>query len=978
MKKRKKLSNKVFGAIVFPLLAILLVLTIVANYFLNQYASIISIFFDQSTFEVVDETPADLVGSLDLEYVKSDYSIYDGSGSLTGYDLDARDAHDSALGTEVEAEGIVLLYNKDNALPLTGRNVSLFSKSSVDLLYSGGGSGVVDTATVKDLKTALEDGGFSVNPTLWDFYNSVRGDYGRDQKGVHEVPVSLFDTTIEASFLTGYNDAAIVVLAREGQENLDITTNERDEGGYMMQLSNEEKDLLQYVNGKFDTVIVLINSCNAMELGFLNDYPNIKACLLVGYFGSTGIEALPKVLTGEVNPSGRLSDTYAYDSFSAPAMQNFLQGRLSNDSVQSFPVNKSSYVVYAEGIYVGYKYYETRYEDVVLGQGNAGNYDYAATVQFPFGYGLSYSTFEWTNFKASETDDTFEFEVTVTNTGSAAGKDVVEIYMQSPYTDYDKANGVEKASVELVGFAKTGVLAPNANETVTVSVPKEVRRAYDAYGVGGYILDAGTYYFTAAQDAHQAANNIISQAHPDKADSLYAIPNTTTANGSMVYANEVSAQDNAIYATSVNYDGSTGATITNQFANADVKTYEPDFNYLSRSDWSGTFPTQYKDRKWAISDELAQAIVGNPYEEDPSAAMPETNASNGMVLLDMMGKSYDDPDWELLLDNLNADIMNDLIALGGWQTIAIPEINKPASKDIDGPAGISSTLGGNGDSGARCVNMPAGTIEACTWNYDLLVEVGKAIGEDGLTSGYQGWYAPGAGIHRTPYGGRNFEYFSEDGFLTGKMSAAETVGIQSKGMYCYMKHFVLNDQEVDRFGITEFVSEQALREIYMDAFEIAVREADCRGMMAGFDCIGPYWCGANKALLTNVLRDEWGFKGIVVTDYASANAAYMLIDAGTQAGSDLWLNTAEGIYDLPNAASSATQMQALRRATKNVLYTVLQTSAMNGVSVYTKVKTITPPWKMLTYGVDAVVGIVVVAGCILAIRRITKNKKIEA
>lgn len=969
------MSNKVFGAIVFPLLAILLVVTLVANYFLTQYASIISIFFNQSSYEIVDETPADQVGKLDLEYVKSDYSQYDGNGKLTGYDFETRNANDTALGVEVEAEGIVLLYNQDNALPLTGRSVSLFSMSSVNLLYSGGGSGVVDTSTVKNLKQALEDGGFSVNPTLWDFYQANRDSYTRDQKGVHEMPPSVFDTSIEASILTDYNDAAIVVLAREGQENIDISTKERDEGGTMMQLSNEEKELLQYCNDKFDTVIVLINSCNTMELGFLNDYPNVKACLMVGYFGSTGIDALPKILSGEVNPSGRLSDTFAYDSFSAPAMQNFLQGKLSNGSVDSFPIKKGSFVVYAEGIYVGYKYYETRYEDAILGRANTGSYDYATTVQFPFGYGMSYTTFQWSDFKASATENTYEFAVTVTNTGSRAGKDVVEIYMQSPYTDYDIANGVEKASVELVGFAKTGEIAPGSSETVTVSVPKEVRRAYDAYGAGSYILDAGTYYFTAAQDAHQAVNNIIAQAHPEQVENLVTIANTTTADGSLVYADKVAQQDTSIYSTTVNYDGSTGAPITNQFANADVKTYESDFRYLSRNDWTGTFPTQYKERKWEIPDGLAQAIAGNPYQDDPSAEMPTTNAMNGMVLLDLMGKDLDDPDWELLLDNLNADIMNDLVALGGWQTIAIPEINKPASKDIDGPAGISSSLGGNGDIGARCVNMPSGTVEACTWNLELIQRVGTAIGEDGLTSGYQGWYAPGAGIHRTPYGGRNFEYFSEDGFLTGKMSAAETLGIQSKGMLCYMKHFVLNDQEVDRFGITEFISEQALREIYMKAFEIAVREADCRGMMAAFNSIGPYWCGANKALLTNVLRDEWGFKGVVVTDYASANAAYMLIDAGTQVGCDLWLNTADGIYDMPDAANNPTQMLALRRATKNVLYSVLNSSAMNGVSAYTKVKSITPPWMMLMYAADAVVGVVVVGGTILAALRIKKNKE---
>lgn len=972
--KKKKLSNKAYAAITFPILAIVLVVVIVANYYALQYASIISIFFQQDTHEVVDETPDELVGTLDLEYVKSNYSVYDSDGNLTGYDLDKRDADDSAIGAEVEEEGIVLLYNEDGALPLTGKNVSLFSKSSVDLLYSGGGSGVVDTTSVKTLRDALEEGGYSVNPTLWEFYESVASDYSRDQKSVNEVSPSVFDTSIEASILTGYNDAAIVVLSREGQENIDISVNERDEGGTMMQLSNEEKELLQYCNDRFDTVIVLINSCNTMELGFLEEYPNVKACLLVGYFGSTGIDALPGILSGEINPSGRLSDTYAYDSFSSPAMQNFLQGRLSNDSVDSFPVNKSSFVVYAEGIYVGYKYYETRYEDAVLGRANTGDYDYATAVQFPFGYGLSYTTFTWSDLTVSETDDTFEFAVTVTNTGSVAGKDVVEIYMQSPYTDYDIQNNVEKASAELVGFAKTAEIAPGASQVVEVSVSKEVRRAYDAYGTKGYILDAGTYYFTAAQDVHQAVNNIIAEAYPDKADGMVTIANTTITDGSMVYSNKVTEMDTSSYSTSVNYDGTEGAVITNQFTEADVTTYESDYTYLSRNDWVGTFPSQYQGRKWSIPDDLAQAIVSNPYEEDSDAEMPATNAQNGMVLMDLMGRDIDDPDWELLLDNLNADIMNELVSLGGWQTIAIPEINKPGSKDIDGPAGISSTLGGNGDSGADCVNMPASTIEACTWNLELIERVGEAIGEDGLTSGYQGWYAPGAGIHRTPYGGRNFEYFSEDGFLTGKMSAAEIKGVQSKGMICYMKHFVLNDQEVDRFGITEFCNEQALREIYLDAFEIAVREADCRGMMAGFNCLGPYWCGANESLLTNVLREEWGFKGVVVTDYASANSAYMLIDAGLQAGSDLWLNTAEGIYDLPEAANSASQMQMLRRATKNILYTVVNSSAMNGVSSYTKVNYVTPTWQKLMYAADVLIGIIVAGGAFLAVRRIRRNK----
>ena len=970
---KKRMSNKVFASIVFPIMAIVLVGMIVANVMLNQYASIISIYFNQATYEQVDETPANMKGKLDLEYIKSDYSQYDKDGKLTGYDLAARDAHNAALCTEVESEGIVLLTNEDNALPLAGKNVSLFSISSVNILYGGGGSGTVDASSCKTLKQAFEDAGFVVNGALWDLYSANSRKYVRDKKAVNEMPVSMFDASVEASF-ANYADAAIVVLAREGQEGIDISTAERDEGGTMLQLSNQEKELMQYVNDHFDKVIVLLNCCNPMELGFLNEYENVKACLLVGFFGTTGIDAVPAVLNGSVNPSGRLSDTYAYDSLSAPSLQNFKRSKMSNSTV-TFPVSKASYAVYEEGIYVGYRYYETRYEDAVMGREHTGNYDYATAVQFPFGYGLSYSNFTWSNFAVSETDKDFVFTVTVKNTGSAAGKDVVEIYMQSPYTDYDIANAIEKASVELVGFAKTGLLNPGDEETVTVNVPKELRRAFDAYGSKTYILDAGTYYFTAAQDAHQAVNNIIARKDAAKQDQLVLVPNTSTAQGNMVYENQVAEADHKLYTSTVNYRGDTGAAIQTRFASADLKTYDPNFVYLTRSNWEGTFPTPYQNRKWAIPDDMAKLFTTNPYHDEAGIPMATTKAINGMALLDMKGKSFDDPDWEKLLDNLDAKTMNDLVAMGGWQTIAISDIVKPQSKDIDGPAGISSTLGGEGSSGAKCINMPAGTIEGCTWNTALMRQVGLAIGEDGLTSGYQGWYAPGAGIHRTPYGGRNFEYISEDGFLTGKICAEEVAGTQDKGMYAYMKHLVLNDQEVDRYGITEFTNEQALRQIYMLPFEIAVREADCQGMMAAFDCLGPNWCGLSKELLTDVLRDEWGFQGIVVTDYASANAAYMFIDAGIQAGCDLWLNTADGIYNLPNVAENPTMVNALRRATKNILYTVLQSSAMNGVSQYSKVKRVTPGWQKLMYGADVVVGIALVAGTVLAIKRMKKNKK---
>lgn len=971
--KKKKMGNIAFASICGAVIAVVLAVLIVANVLLFRYESIVTIFLQQTNYEYIDETPEDQAGSIDTEYYKSNYSKYDADGNLIGYDTAKRDADDRALGILAESEGIVMLKN-ENGLPIPkGSKLSLFSSSTVDMLYGGGGSGSVEPSTCKDLKTAFEDGGYQVNQTLWQYYKDC--DYRRGTNSVGEAPVSEYsgNTAIMQS-INEYNDAAIVVISRQGREGQDFSTEPlRGEEATMLQLVKNEVDMIEFCNEHFDNVVVILNTGNPMELGYLEEFNNIKACLWVGYFGSAGIDALPMVISGDVNPSGHLSDTYAYDSLSAPAMQNFIHGVFSNDTVSKFPQNKGAYVVYAEGIYVGYKYYETRYEDAVLGTPNTGAYDYEQQVQFPFGYGLSYTTFVWSDFSCEETDDAYNISVTVTNGGNVAGKDVVQIYMQSPYTEYDKQNNIEKASVELVGFDKTGLINPGESEVVNINVSKEERRAYDAYSdQPGYILDAGTYYFTAAEDAHQAINNIL-LAKEVPSDKLAGV-----GYADMVFVDTVAEQDKEIYDASLTYGGEQGSEITNQFEKTDLKTYDSSFKYLSRSNWEGTWPTLYKERRWELPDDFAQQVVANTYAEDADAEMPLTNAGNGMVLLDMLGKDYGDPDWEKLLDNLNAEIMTELVRMGGWKTNAIPEIIKPQSDDIDGPAGISASLGGLGDSGARCLSVPSEILLASTWDVDLLKRIGEAIGEDGLTSGYEGWYAPGAGTHRGPYGGRNFEYYSEDGFLAGKLCAAEVAGVQSKGMYCYLKHIVLNDAEVMRYGITEFCNEQALREIYLVPFEISVREADCRGMMAAFNSLGPDWCGASEELLTNVLRNEWGFHGIVVTDYASANSSYMFIDAGLQAGCDLWLNTNADVYKLPNASDSATQMQMLRRATKNILYTVLNSAAMNGISPYTRINIVMPPWQKWLVALDVVVGVLAVGLGAFAALRCIRNKKQSA
>ncbi len=950
----KKVS-KPMAIIVYIVNIALIIGLIVGNTYVLTYSQIISIYFGHTTNKVV--TTDD---DVDTEYFKSDFAS-----------VDELKSHAEQLCQEIAEEGIVLLKNNDTTLPLaSGSKISVLGHSSVDLVYGGGGSGSVDTSAAPDLLTVLKKSGFDVNMTLWDFYDTGGGSsykketpniMGQGAFAVNEVPKNLYTDGIVKSF-ADYNDAAIVVIGRSGGESADLSPSELSTGYHYLEIDDNEKDMIRLATDNFETVVVLLNSSNALELGFMEEY-DIDACIWVGALGQTGAYAIGEVLNGNVNPSAKLPDTFAYDVLSAPAIENFGDYSITNSEVHM----GDKYMVYAEGIYIGYNYYETRYEDVILGNESINNYDYTKQVQFPFGYGLSYTTFEWSDYSVTEQENVYEVSVKVTNTGDAPGKEVVQIYMQSPYTEYDKTNQIEKPSVKLVGFAKTPLIKAGKSETVIIKVDKEEMKTFDAYGYGTYIVDAGDYYFAAGINTHDALNNIL------------AAKGMSTENGMDYDGNEefvkqinVETLDSTTYAVSK----STGNKITNQFNATDIKHYDSSFKYLSRNDWTGTWPTTYAEGDMTASKELL-ADLEISYTEDPNAVMPSTGKINdkyGKLSADLfIGRDYDDELWDVLLDQLTIEEMTLLVRKGGYATTAIPSINLPGTKDQDGPAGISSTLVGGG---TKCMAYPAEVVMASTWNVDLINEMGKLIGEDSLNTGISGWYAPGVNTHRVPFGGRNFEYFSEDAFLAGKISASEVAGVQSKGAYVFMKHFALNDQETNRYGGSMFANEQAFREIYLKPFETTVREGEARGAMASMNRIGARWTGGHAGLMTETLRNEWGFKGMVITDQASFDTfLYEDILEGQEAGTNLWLNTDSSMWKIDDEQLTPTVVQNIRKSVHDIIYTIVNSNAMNGVSANTKVVTVMPLWQYWLIVFDIIVGLFVLISTVLVTRKLMKQNK---
>ncbi|MFR6473751.1 MAG: glycoside hydrolase family 3 N-terminal domain-containing protein, partial [Faecalibacterium sp.] len=655
-----------------------------------------------------------------------------------------------------------------------------------------------------------------------------------------------------------------------------------------------------------------------------------------------------------------------------PAMYNFYTQAYPNAAEYNLLTEgadvQGMYSVYQEGIYLGYRYFETRYEDVVMGTAKAGDYNWATTVAYPFGYGDSYTTFAYSNFNVTESDDAFTVTLKVTNTGKTfSGKETVQIYFQSPYTAYDKANGIEKAAAELCGFAKTDVLAPGASEDVTITVPKSELRTYDANNAKTYIVDAGDYYFTAATDSHNAVNNIL-------AAKGYTVENTNgrmTENGdeSLVWKWTNDTLDTTTFATSAN-----GTAITNLFDESDPNKSSDapgSVTWMSRSDWTGTFPTA--PAQLTANEHLAASLAFTQYDgsEANSVEMPTLGAKNGLTLASMIGKSFDDPEWDTLLDQLTYSEMVQTITLGFHNTAAAASIGKTATKDENGPQGLTAALTG----GASAMCYTSEDVMAATFNTDLINEVGRCIGEDCLAMGYSGLYGPGINMHRTAYSGRNFEYYSEDPFVAGTICAAEVQGIQSKGVYVYLKHVALNDSETSRRGVNTWLNEQTAREIYLEVADKAITDGEAWSVMTGFNRWGATWCGANANLLTGYLRGELGMRGMCITDF-SGSSQYMDLVDGLIAGSDIWDSPMPKIHttkaaNYENDAYIVTQM---RNAMHHILYTVVNSNAMNGWSSTDTLKTVTPWWQTAIYALIAVLAVLTIL-CAWQLSKALKAKK---
>ena len=986
--------KKSFWAMLSIYMCLWLVIAMVAGSVLDSYKNVINATLGLTGYR----TETIVTEGEDLEYFKSNYVQYNEDGTIKmvtdedGYTHQVYD--DVALraaalekASQVQREGTTILWNSDESgLPLEkGDKVSLFSRSTVDWVYSGGGSGGARVNGASDMKKALTNAGLSVNSTLWDFYKTGVGkDYVRTARfTMNEVPWSKYTDSVKKSF-SSYDDAAIIVLSRKAGEGsvaqggaFDVTQTEADTpSGDYYDMSNQEKTLIEEViklkkAGTFQKVIVLLNTATDMWLAPLLEYKeDIDCCMWVGQTGYQGLNEVGKILVGDSIPSGHLVDTFLMNTQSTPVFANSVAAMYTNASSFNF-MNKgyqAMYVTYAEGIYVGYKYFETRYEDAVMGKGNASStagavnsadgWNYSEEVAFPFGYGASYTTFEYSDYSVVENaDGDYEVTLTVKNTGSNKGADAVQVYIQKPYTTYDKIWGVEQAAVNLVGYAKTAELNPGQSVEVKITVRDDAFKTYDAYNKKTYIREKGDYYITVAQDAHEAVNNIL-------AAKGYTPENTNgvmdaAGNTSLVQKFEFANDDYETFSKSE----ITGNLITNHFDDADWNLYEnkteDNVVYLSRNDWQATYPAV--TTKLSMNQAIVDATKWNQaIEADPADKMPTTGQGHVFNLIDMMGKSFDDPVWNQLLDQLTIDEMIKLLSTGYHGMKEVTSIAKPAEVTKDGPLGVKQKYQTN--SSEYTLSFPSTTLLAASYNDQLAYEVGELMGEDMLHAGVTGIYAPGANIHRSTYSGRNYEYYSEDGFISGIMCKQQTMGIQSKGCYVVIKHIVLNDQETNRHGINTWATEQAIREIYLPAFEYAVVEGGAMGLMSGFNRIGTKWSGAHKGLLTDVLRGEWGYEGFVISDCAWRE--FMDVEDGLIAGNDCILDNID-VSNYNQVKNNPTLAKAVREATHRVLYVVANSNAMNGFSSNTKVYEVREWWQDLV--TDIQTGIAIATGVVILI-----------
>lgn len=983
---KKKLSRS-FWRRCHVVMATLLVVLIVGSDLAFSQSSMINKTLGSKTFKIV----ADENDTGDYVYFPADYDTVE----------DVK-AYGQSVGVAVEGEGIVLLKNENDALPLAkGDKVSCFLYGAANLNYATSGSSAADTSAYQSLKDALEASsvGLEVNPDLWRFYTEGEGKSYKPTKKLNRklnmqvysanaAPWSAYET-VQDTF-AAYGDAAIVVVSRSSGEGMDISTVQSDglDGSYLS-LSKEETELLTELaarkeKGEIKRIVVLLNTALALRADFVDDAAyGIDACMWIGNLGSAGVSAVADVLVGNTVPSGHLADTYVKDNFSSPAMAAWMLNEkgvfaqtYANAEELALNSTQMYYGVYSEGIYVGYRYYETRYEDAVINAEGVGAYAYGDVVAYPFGHGLSYTTFAYSDFAVSENAaGDYEVRVTVTNTGDTyTGKEVVQVYLQKPYTDYDRENLVEKAAVELVGFAKTAALAPGASETVTITVAKSDFKSYDANGAGTYILDAGDYYLAAGTNAHDALNNILAAKGYTMADGMDSEGNAAFA----AVAWHCDALDTTTYAVS----DETGATIANQLDFADMNRYEGrgdnSVQYVSRQDWEGTWPVS--PAVFAVStDAFAYDLSSNKaITEDAQAIMPSYGVNNGLTLAMLRSTEtesipYDDERWEQLLDQMTFSEQALLVTDGSFSTKAIGSVSLSATAAQDGPTGVVGSQ--------TQLSFPSEGIWASTFNTDLIAQVGDALAEDARINNIQGLYLPGINIHRTPFGGRTHEYFSEDPYLTGVAAEAEITALQAKGVIAHVKHFIFNDEEAQRNGICIWLNEQSAREIYLKPWEYAVKPSrgNAHAVMSSFNRAGSLWTSASTALVQNILRGEWGFDGYIITDMASSNAAlFMTYVDGFMNGTDLYLGAGSETA-LDAYKDNATFANMIRESAHRLLYAIGNFSAaMNGVSSLLRIEPITPWWGVTLWVLIGVAAVLFVGSgvmlCLTYRKKKTANK----
>lgn len=854
------------------------------------------------------------------------------------------------LCEDIADEGIVLLDNA-GTLPLAKNSkLNVFGWASTNPCYGGTGSGALsDAYPTVSLLEGLTNAGFELNTELSDFYTAYRAD--RPQVGMFAQDWTLPEP--EAAQYSddlinnakAFSDTAMIVITRVGGEGADLPTdvstvtydaghsyNDFEPGEHYLQLSKTEEDMVDLVCKNFDNVIVVYNGANAMELGWVKDYSQIKSVIWCAGTGQSGFNALGSVLCGDVNPSGRTIDTFVYDLTATPTWNNF--GNMLYDNMNEFEADSfgtkvtPAFVNYVENIYVGYKFYETAAAEGLI--------DYDKTVVYPFGHGLSYTSFTQTLNNVTESDGTITVDVTVTNTGSVSGKDVVEVYYNPPYTN----GGIEKASANLIGFAKTSEIAAGASENVQVTFKAEDMASYDAHGKGCYVLEKGDYIISINSDSHNvidsktytvASDIVYNESNPRSSDQTVATNEFDFAEGNVTYLSRADGFANYAEATAAPADYSMPAEAKATFYNN--SNYDPnDFN-------------------------------------NPDDVAPTTGAKNDIQLADMVGVAYDDEKWDSFLDQLTVADMDSLIALGGYQSVAVSSVGKVQAIDCDGPASINNNFTQQGSIG-----FPSAVMIAATWNTDLAYSFGESIGKMADDMGVSGWYAPAMNIHRSAFAGRNFEYYSEDGVLSGAMASHAIMGSQEQGVYAFMKHFALNDQETNRCGmLCTWATEQAIREIYLKPFEACVKNADCHAVMSSFNYIGNTYAGNCPELLINVLRNEWGFVGMVLTDYYGVYG-YQDSDHLIRNGGDFCLVNYDTETNHLTDTTSATALVCARQACKNILYTVANSRAYYPENLNPGM----PTWEKVMIGVDMVGVLALIALEILVAKKgYAKRKKEE-